>query len=175
MATAKRMTRKKLMRLLMATGIQKREADRKTMEIRESEHSYLEWWQLYDLTIIARIHRHHLAVRVDKALPMLEAFFEAAEPTEETINQRELYTELYEEYWADKGFMERHPEINDFFSAMNVWSKLLKVAPAYNPQDNSADEEWREVNQAARAMYWFMHGHVTCDEPLGLECEGKDD
>lgn len=169
MATTKRMTRKKLMRLLMATGIQKREADQKIREIRASQYSYLEWWQLHDLTIIARIHRHHLAARVDKALPMLEEFFEASEPSAETLSEREEYADLYADYWADKGFMENHLEIDDFFSAMQVWSDLLKTVPAYKPQDNEVDEKWREVNLAARAMYWFMHGHVVYGEPLKRE------
>ena len=171
MATAKRMTRKRLVHLLMASGIQKREADQKTREIKASQYSYLEWWRLHDLTNIARIHHRHLGAKVDKALPMLEAFFEASEPSAETLTQREVYADLYEEYWTDKGFMEQHPEIKDFLSAMHIWSKLLMAVPSYNAQDDEVGEKWREVDLAARAMYWFMHAHVIYGEPLEKERE----
>lgn len=112
MVTAEKMSRKRLKKLMMATGVSARDAEKRLHMLQDDGLPYLNWWRTNLTPAVKRIAKHN-------EKPQNEEYLAARQ-------QREL-----DELWKLNMIFELYPDMNSTDDIRAEWPKCWEEATSY--------------------------------------------
>lgn len=152
MVTAKKMSRKRLRGLLIATGAPASSVDLYLRILNKNRIPYITCWNYNMRSMVERIYK-------SKKIEMVSTMLAQKGMTFDDVNVEEIKTFIIKKYEAFKQLVESHPEITSAEAAdkarnAHVYSLLEDKDGNRILREDKLDTE--TVNQLSAIMLWYM-------------------
>lgn len=160
MATAEKMSRKRLRGLLMATGMSARTADCYLARVNAQGYSYLECWNVNKHTAILRIkNRFEASAEIALLRLIFDGEVPQVDPEKAVARRKSLEDKKREQFEKDKALIEAHPEITNKLEAHKAKMMYLISRITQKPDGTKVFEsgalEMDKVREFSRLSLWY--------------------